>query len=62
MSDQFKSLIVGILQFDPTKRFEIPDIKKSEWVKKFKNLYSANALTTSINRNCQVNRKSKGQM
>jgi hypothetical protein len=33
-------LIVGILQFDPSKRFEIEDIKKSSWIKRFKILHS----------------------
>lgn len=47
LSQEFKNLIVGILQFDPSKRFEIEDIKKSYWVKKYKML-QAQTLSNSV--------------
>ena len=48
-------LIVGILQFDPSKRFEIQDIKKSSWIKKFKTLHSQ-SLSKNVTRNSPTSR------
>lgn len=48
-------LIVGILQFDPSKRFEIQDIKKSSWIKKFKTLHSQ-SLSKTVTRNSPTSR------
>lgn len=60
LSQEFKNLIVGILQFDPSKRNEIEDIKKSNWVKKFKIQYMQN-ICSSLMRNLPSAKADAGQ-